>query len=207
MPLQFTSAPPAASRYDGWRYEALKPGGSLIGAVAAPLLGCDTHWTGKTVPCLGAGCPHCADGKERRWTGYLALFCGPGDRRLVLLPASTARRSNELLVVGTYLRVEHGGPRQPPKLSLYSERKCPVTAIELEPILRFMWRRSLPADQQLTSASENRVYGMPSATRHLDTGDSNAADQPAARSPGRPDGVRGLGDDLLAHPLGGPVWG
>lgn len=196
MPVEFTNRPPPVNPFGLWRYEPITPGHDLLGCVATNLVGVNTHWSGQTVPCLGSDCPLCDQGKEARWTGYLGLLGAAGARRLVLMPASTAHRWGEFMVVGNLLRFSRPKARSALMVEVVREKpEDPELAEDLRPVLLHMWRRALPSGK--LPGSDSSCYVTDSASQHRRQ-DGPAPKQPAPpaldRSPSSPDFVPGFGD-------------
>lgn len=67
--------PPKPAKPKGEKHIiSVKPGQRVSVFLLGPKIhGCWMHWTGKTIPCLGAtDCPLCGAGQPRRWKGYCA---------------------------------------------------------------------------------------------------------------------------------------
>jgi hypothetical protein len=157
-PLRLTG-PPARMAHMLWRYEPVQPGRDAVGQVAGPVVHTATHWAGKTVPCLGYGCPLCERQSEQRYTGYLGLLDG-GRRLLLPLAAETVRHAAELLVPGMLVRLSRPpGGRKPLRVTAMRPDPMPCEPVDLWPALLWMWRRHIPTAAALPSTLAPQAAG------------------------------------------------
>jgi hypothetical protein len=72
--LAWSNRPPAPTEFAGIRLIRVPAGRELVAVITSTqLTGCYTHYVRRrTQPCLGQDCPHCLDGLQPRWHGYLS---------------------------------------------------------------------------------------------------------------------------------------
>jgi hypothetical protein len=80
MPLRWGVPPPAKPLSGSVRLLCIKAGQKFNCCALGPMVGLQTHWIGKTVPCLGDDCRHCDS--PQTWKGYIPVvvdgWCSQG---------------------------------------------------------------------------------------------------------------------------------
>lgn len=84
--LPWRDAPPTPKKLPHLPLIRLGAGASLKCAITVPTaIGIDTHFFHRrTLPCTGENCPGCADGRPKRWEGYVAVWTAAPSRHVII---------------------------------------------------------------------------------------------------------------------------
>lgn len=143
--LPWRDAPPVSPKLPHLPLIRIGAAATVSGAVTVDAhVGIDTHFFHRrTLPCVGAGCPGCAEGRPKRWEGYIAIYTTAPSRHVII--ALTPGLAADLLAFaadkstlrGRFVSITRQGKRPNGRLTITCEdRLIPPEKLPPPPLLR-----------------------------------------------------------------------